>query len=161
MAWKTSWAYRTGENGGKKDNDKIKKSVQTSRACGLSILSCDFNSEYLSVGHSFIARREIYSDKFQTGESDKQHKVLTTHNSSIIRITDSKWDLCFLKHQENDCVSVFGLKDQVRYVIFVNFNSSEYGIRNIRQFKTYFDMYFTPDHSKIETSFRLVLFSSI
>ena len=35
MAWKASWAHRTGENG-KKDNDKIKKSVQTSSACGLT-----------------------------------------------------------------------------------------------------------------------------
>ena len=34
MAWKASWAHRTGENE-KKDNDKIKKSVQTSSACGL------------------------------------------------------------------------------------------------------------------------------
>ena len=34
MAWKASWAHRTGENE-KKDNDKIKKkSVQTSSACG-------------------------------------------------------------------------------------------------------------------------------
>ena len=42
-------------------------------------------------------------------------------------------NLCFLKHQENDTVSVFGLKDQVRYVIFVNLVIliSEYGIRNI------------------------------
>ena len=32
MAWKASWAHRTDENG-KKDNDKIKKSVQTSSAC--------------------------------------------------------------------------------------------------------------------------------
>ena len=32
LAWKASWAHRTGENG-KKDNDKIKKkSVQTSSA---------------------------------------------------------------------------------------------------------------------------------
>ena len=31
LAWKASWAHRTGE----KDNDKIKKSVQTSSACGL------------------------------------------------------------------------------------------------------------------------------
>ena len=35
MAWKASWAYRTGENEEKKDNDKIKKSVQTSSACDL------------------------------------------------------------------------------------------------------------------------------
>ena len=34
MAWMASWAHRTGENGKKKDNDKIKKSVQTSSACG-------------------------------------------------------------------------------------------------------------------------------
>ena len=33
MAWKASWVQRTGENE-KKDNDKIKKSVQTSSACG-------------------------------------------------------------------------------------------------------------------------------
>ena len=33
MAWKASWGHRTGENE-KKDNDKIKKSVQTSSACG-------------------------------------------------------------------------------------------------------------------------------
>ena len=33
LAWKASWAHRTGETG-KKDNDKIKKSVQTSNACG-------------------------------------------------------------------------------------------------------------------------------
>ena len=37
MAWKASWAHRTGENEEekkkKKDNDKIKKSVQTSSAC--------------------------------------------------------------------------------------------------------------------------------
>ena len=33
MAWKASCAHRTGENV-KKDNDKIKKSVQTSSACG-------------------------------------------------------------------------------------------------------------------------------
>ena len=33
LAWKASWAHRTGENG-KKDDDKIKKSVQTSSACG-------------------------------------------------------------------------------------------------------------------------------
>ena len=36
MAWKASWAHRTGENEEKKDNDKIKKSVQTSSACGLT-----------------------------------------------------------------------------------------------------------------------------
>ena len=35
MAWKASWAHRTGENE-KKDNDKIKKSVQTSSACDWS-----------------------------------------------------------------------------------------------------------------------------
>ena len=34
LAWKASWAHRTGENEEKKDNDKIKKSVQTSSACG-------------------------------------------------------------------------------------------------------------------------------
>ena len=33
MAWKVSRAHRIGENE-KKDNDKIKKSVQTSSACG-------------------------------------------------------------------------------------------------------------------------------
>ena len=33
LAWKASWAHRTGEKE-KKDNDKIKKSVQTSSACG-------------------------------------------------------------------------------------------------------------------------------
>ena len=32
LAWKASWTHRTGENE-KKDNDKIKKSVQTSSAC--------------------------------------------------------------------------------------------------------------------------------
>ena len=31
MAWKASWAHRTGENG-KKDNDKIKKSRSKRRA---------------------------------------------------------------------------------------------------------------------------------
>ena len=36
MAWKASWAHRTGENEKKKDNDNIKKSVQTSSACDLS-----------------------------------------------------------------------------------------------------------------------------
>ena len=34
MAWKASFAHRTGENEEKKDNAKIKKSVQTSSACG-------------------------------------------------------------------------------------------------------------------------------
>ena len=34
MAWKVSWAHRTVEN--EKKNDKIKKSVQTSSACGLN-----------------------------------------------------------------------------------------------------------------------------
>ena len=34
LAWKASWAHRTGENEKKRDNDKIKKSVQTSSACG-------------------------------------------------------------------------------------------------------------------------------
>ena len=34
MAWKASCAHRTGENEKKKDNDKIKKTVQTSSACG-------------------------------------------------------------------------------------------------------------------------------
>ena len=34
LAWKASWAHRTGENEKKKeDNDKIKKSVQMSSAC--------------------------------------------------------------------------------------------------------------------------------
>ena len=33
MAWKAGWAHRTGENERKKDNDKLKKSVQTSSAC--------------------------------------------------------------------------------------------------------------------------------
>ena len=33
MSWKASWVHRTSENE-KKDNDKIKKSVQTSSACG-------------------------------------------------------------------------------------------------------------------------------
>ena len=32
MAWKASWGHRTGEI--EKKNDKIKKSVQTSSACG-------------------------------------------------------------------------------------------------------------------------------
>ena len=36
MAWYASWAHRTGENGEKKDNDKIKKSVQTSGACAIT-----------------------------------------------------------------------------------------------------------------------------
>ena len=36
MACKASWAHRTGENGKKIMTDKIKKSVQTSSACGLS-----------------------------------------------------------------------------------------------------------------------------
>ena len=36
LAWKASWAHRTGENE-KKDNDKINKSVQTSSACGPSV----------------------------------------------------------------------------------------------------------------------------
>ena len=37
MAWKAGWAHRTGENGKKKeDNDKIKKSVQTSSACDIT-----------------------------------------------------------------------------------------------------------------------------
>ena len=36
LAWKASWAHRTGENDEKKDNDKIKKAVQTSSACGLA-----------------------------------------------------------------------------------------------------------------------------
>ena len=36
LAWKASWAHRTGENEKKKDNDKIKKSVQTSSACELT-----------------------------------------------------------------------------------------------------------------------------
>ena len=39
MAWKAGWAHRTGENE-KKNNDKIKKSVQTSSACG------PFEAEY-------------------------------------------------------------------------------------------------------------------
>ena len=44
MAWKASWAHRTGENK-KKDNDKIKikKSVQTSSACGI-LWSCRMNA---------------------------------------------------------------------------------------------------------------------
>ena len=37
MAWKASWAHRTGENEEKNNNDKIKKSVQTSSACGISV----------------------------------------------------------------------------------------------------------------------------
>ena len=32
MAWKASWAHRTGENEGKKDNDKIKKNRSKCRA---------------------------------------------------------------------------------------------------------------------------------
>ena len=37
LTWKASWAHRTGENEKKKiDNDKIKKSVQTSGACGIN-----------------------------------------------------------------------------------------------------------------------------
>ena len=36
MAWKASWAHRTGENEGKKDNDKIKKIGQTSSACAVN-----------------------------------------------------------------------------------------------------------------------------
>ena len=36
MAWKASWAHRTGENE-KRDTDKIKKkSVRTSSACGVT-----------------------------------------------------------------------------------------------------------------------------
>ena len=35
IAWKANWAHRTGENE-KKDNDKIKKWVQTSSACVLN-----------------------------------------------------------------------------------------------------------------------------
>ena len=38
LAWKASWVHRTGENE-KKDNDKIKTSVQTSSACELSSTS--------------------------------------------------------------------------------------------------------------------------
>ena len=36
MAWKASWAHRTGENEKKRKRDKIKikKSVQTSSVCG-------------------------------------------------------------------------------------------------------------------------------
>ena len=37
MAWKASWAHRTCENEKKEDYDKIKKSVQTSSACGLKV----------------------------------------------------------------------------------------------------------------------------
>ena len=36
MTWNASWAHRIGENGKKKDNDKTKKSVQTSSACDLT-----------------------------------------------------------------------------------------------------------------------------
>ena len=32
MAWKASWAHRTGENEEKKDNDKIKKNRSKRRA---------------------------------------------------------------------------------------------------------------------------------
>ena len=35
MAWKASCAHRTGEKK-EKDNDKIKKSVQTSSACAVT-----------------------------------------------------------------------------------------------------------------------------
>ena len=36
LARKASWAHRTGENE-KKDKDEIKKSVQTSSACGHTV----------------------------------------------------------------------------------------------------------------------------
>ena len=60
MAWKASWAHRTGENE-KKNNDKIKKSVQTSSACGdtcsheihhswcIGILKRNYNSHHMYV----------------------------------------------------------------------------------------------------------------
>ena len=38
LARKASWVYRTGENEKKKNNDKIKQSVQTSSACGVTWL---------------------------------------------------------------------------------------------------------------------------
>ena len=47
MAWKASWAHRTGENE-KKDNDKIKKSVQTSSACDMAYVIAN------SIWESFL-----------------------------------------------------------------------------------------------------------
>ena len=44
LAWKASWAHRTGENE-KKDNDKIKKSVQTSSACGPVVFKWQITSK--------------------------------------------------------------------------------------------------------------------
>ena len=53
MAWMASCAHRTGENE-KKDNDKIKKSVQTSSACDLTsddMISClpVYNYAFFSI----------------------------------------------------------------------------------------------------------------
>ena len=46
MAWKASWAHRTGENE-KKDNDEIKKSWSKRRAPVISNeLTCDFGYTY-------------------------------------------------------------------------------------------------------------------
>ena len=56
LAWKASWAHRTGENEKKKDNDKIKKSVQTSSACEqtqrdrLALYTLKVKA-YISLGH--------------------------------------------------------------------------------------------------------------
>ena len=56
MAWKVSWAHRTGENE-KKDNYKIKKSVQTSSACDLCLV-CS-NDDPLLTLTCFTARSNL------------------------------------------------------------------------------------------------------
>ena len=63
FAWKASWAHRTGEN--EKKNDKIKKSVQTSSACGLTnkpnIIHC--NSYYI-YGKFHVHSIKLYKVDF-------------------------------------------------------------------------------------------------
>ena len=71
LAWKASWAHRTGENE-KKDNDKIKKSRSKRRApvgiynpscfCGVYILLNIFAAYiFFFLSDFFLFRRGIYS----------------------------------------------------------------------------------------------------
>ena len=60
MAWKASWAHRTGENG--KKDDKIKKSVQTSSACDCT---ARFVSDLVGNPENRFSHNEAQIKEFQ------------------------------------------------------------------------------------------------
>ena len=77
LAWKASWAHRTGENE-KKDNDKIKKSVQTSSACGLECI--------ILFIFALLFFDDIFGKHFCLGWSDRK-----CYNKRIAAVYKSTW----------------------------------------------------------------------